>query len=109
MNELSAPARNVYSHPRNEFLKRTSSLQNGAGHQRALVRSTEKWREPTAPEKVVYAKNQRRFASEVPNESRTGSDCPKLFHQSDDRSPVSGEGRFRRPRSAARASCRERV
>src|SRR5271157_1579651 len=101
MNELSAPARNVYSHPRNEFLNGTSSLQNGAGHQRAMVRSTERWREPTAPEKVVYAKNQRRFASEVRNESRTGSDCPKLLYQSGDRSPVSGKSRFRRPHLAA--------
>ena len=58
-----------------------------------MVRSTDKWRELSAPEKVVYAKNQRRFAFEVRAEPRTGSDCPKLLHRSGDRSPVSGKSR----------------
>src|ERR1035438_10008559 len=100
MNELFCPARNVYSHPRNEFLNGSSFLQRGAGQQRVMVRSTERWREPSAPEKVVYAKNQRRFASQVRNESRTGSDSPKLLHQSGNRSPVSRKSRIRWPHLA---------
>src|ERR1700730_410544 len=88
---MSPLARNRYSHPRNDFLKKTSCKRGGAGQQRATVSSTGRWRELIAPEKVVYAKNK----GSSPLEVAPGPDRPQLLDRTGDRSSVFGKGRGR--------------
>src|SRR5260370_38740536 len=92
MDEKSRLARNRYSHPRNDFLKRTSCKRGGAGQQRATVSSTGRWRELIAPEKVVYAKNKGSFPLEVWLGVGPGPNRPQLLDRTGDRSSVFGKG-----------------
>src|SRR6266566_5673685 len=101
MDEESDLGRNGYSHPRNSFLKRSSSKQGGAGQQRGPVFSTGRWRELIAPEEVVYAQNQGSFTSPVRAGSRAGADRPQLLDWSGDCSSISGESGRNRARLAA--------
>ena len=95
MDEESRLARNRYSHPRNDFLKKTSCKRGGAGQQRATVSSTGRWRELIAPEKVVYAKNKGSSPLEVWLGVAPGPDRPQLLDRTGDRSSVFGKGRGR--------------
>src|SRR5260370_35332772 len=88
MDEESPPDRNRYSHPRNDFLKKTSCKRGGAGQQRATVSSTGRGRELIASEKVVYAKNKGSSPLEVWLGVAPGPDRPQWLDRPGDRSSV---------------------